>query len=388
VQQRGDHHGVRAPRQYRPLMARLGVELGVHAIRAVRIEGWPRPRTRVVEIECDVDHLDEAIGALREDVGAPRRIALAIAMPLLRAKRVALPALSADERRSILSLEPERFFAVRSEEIVPAVRADDDLVFAATNAHLTAWVAAVERLAPVDLVEPAPVALARALARMSIDQAVVVCDGREDGVGLIEIDGQRVTQARRLFGGLEQVAGALAAVTAVPRGAVIYIDPWNDDRVQALTRLLPSTSFLPLPAVFALSSLDAARARATVALDADIATLRAKAAPALALQTELATLGRRAQAIGEIENERADPLRVLLALSHQLPAGAFIRGIRGSGADWQVDGYAPNAATVITSLGAGHDFKDVHFLSAMNHAQVANQTYESFALAFRYVPSP
>ena len=46
------------------------------------------------------------------------------------------------------------------------------------------------------------------------------------------------------------------------------------------------------------------------------------------------------------------------------------------------------AATVLTSLGATHDFKDVHFLSAMNRAQVANQTYESFALAFRYVPSP
>jgi hypothetical protein len=422
-------------------MARLGVELGVHAIRAVRIEGWPRPRTRVVEIECDLDHLDEAVGALREHVGAPRRIALAIAMPLLRAKRVALPALSAEQRRNILSLEPERFFAVRSEEIVAAVRADQTLVFAASDTQLTAWVAAVERLAPVDLVEPAPAALARALARVSIDQAVVVCDGREDGVGLIEIQGQRVTQARRLFGGLDQVADALAAL---PRGAAIYIDPWSDDRVQALTRLLPSTSLLPLPAVadvagqfltaygaamgldrvppfaetlvsprhglavrarhrrdvgmavaacaiatvFALSSLDGARARSTLALDADIAALRAKAAPGLALQTELATLARRAHAIGEIESERADPLRVLLALSHQLPAGAFIRGIRGSGADWQVDGYAPNAATVITSLGAGHDFKDVHFLSAMNHAQVANQTYESFALAFRYVPAP
>jgi hypothetical protein len=81
-------------------------------------------------------------------------------------------------------------------------------------------------------------------------------------------------------------------------------------------------------------------------------------------------------------------LRVFLAMSERLPTGAFIRGIRGSGADWQVDGYAPSAATVITNLGAGHDFQDVHFLSAMNRAQVGNQSYESFSLAFRYVPTP
>jgi len=419
-------------------MARLGVELGVHAMRAVRIEGWPRARARVVEIECDLDHLDEAVRALGEHVGTVRRIALAIDLPLLRAKRVALPALSADERRNILSLEPERFFAVRSDAIVSAVRADDGLVFAASEAQLTAWVSCLERLAPVDLVEPGPVALARALAEAAIDAAVVVCDRADHGVGVVEIAGGRVTRARRLFGELGRVGNVIGDARTV------YVDPWSDARAQALAQVLPSASLAAVPTigdvtgafaaaygaalglervpafaetlvsprhgrairarhrravgtaalacaaatVFAVSSLDAARTRATRALDADIATIRAKAAPALALQTELATLARRSQAIGEIEVERADPLRVLLALSQRLPAGAFIRDIRGSAADWQVDGYAPNAASVITSLGAGHDFSDVHFLSAMNRAQVANQTYESFALAFRYVPAP
>jgi hypothetical protein len=423
-------------------MARLGVELGVRAMRAVRLDGWPRSGTRVVEIECDLDHLDDAVAALQEHVGSGiGRVALAVDLPLLSTKRVTLPALSADERRNILALEPDRFFAVRSDTVVPAVRADDGLVFAAAESPLAKWVAAMGRLGPVDLVEPAPAALARALGRVSIEDAVVVCDGRDAGVGLVEIEAGRVTRARRLFGDLDRVAAALADVA---RGAAIYVDPWSDDRVQAFARVLPSASFLPLPAiadvagqfltaygtavgldhvppfaetlvsprhgrairarhrrdlgiavaacalatVFALSSLDASRVRATRALDADIATLKVKAAPALALQTELATLSRRAGAVGDIEAERADPLRVLLALSRQMPAGAFIRGIRGSGGDWQVDGYAPNAATVLTSLGATHDFKDVHFLSAMNRAQVANQTYESFALAFRYVPSP
>ena len=65
-----------------------------------------------------------------------------------------------------------------------------------------------------------------------------------------------------------------------------------------------------------------------------------------------------------------------------------MRGLRGSGTDWQLDGYAPNAARVLAKLGAGPEFRDVHFLSAMNRAQIGNQSYESFALAFRYVPAP
>lgn len=81
-------------------------------------------------------------------------------------------------------------------------------------------------------------------------------------------------------------------------------------------------------------------------------------------------------------------LSVLLALSRQLPAGAFVRGIRGSGSEWQLDGYAPNASSVIARLGAAPEFKGVHFLSAMNHAQVGHQSYESFALAFRFVSAP
>jgi hypothetical protein len=77
-----------------------------------------------------------------------------------------------------------------------------------------------------------------------------------------------------------------------------------------------------------------------------------------------------------------------LALSRQLPAGAYLRGLRFAGADWQLEGYAPNAAQLIAGLGAAPGFKDVHFLSATNRAQIGDRTYESFALAFRYGPAP
>jgi hypothetical protein len=429
-------------------VTRLGVELGPHAIRAVlvgaRLAGWRSPpHNRALDVEWDPQHPEDAIQALQEQVGTPRRIAVAVDLPLLITKRVKLPAVSAAERRDILRVEPDRFFAVRSDGIVPAVRIDDDLVFAANEARLGSWTAALERIAPVDLVEPTPHALARVLARDSITDAVVLLDQAPSGLSLIEIVGGRVARARRLFGDLD-AAATLAGDWARSAPRAVYASLSTDDRTQVLRSLLGDIPLQPLPAmagvpsaflaaygatlgigldldvagtlispkqsraiqgrrhralgvaalaaaaalVFALLSLDAARARATRELDASLVTLRQQAQPALALAAELESLTRRQQAIRSIEAQRPDPLQVLLALTRGLPPGAFIRGIRGTGPDWQVDGYAPNAANVLTALGTASELKDVHFLSAMSRLEFRNQPYESFALAFRFVSAP
>src|SRR2546426_1502925 len=191
------------------MMARLGVELGARALRGVRLEGWLRLRARVVEVDCDPASPAEAVDALRHHLGPARRIAIALDVPLLFIKRLKLPPLGEPEKRNILRLEPERFFPVRAEEIVPAVRGDDDLVFAAKEALLAAWVAALEELAPVDVVEPGPLALARALAQVQLMGAVVLIDGQADGIGVVEIREGRVTHARRVFGALDDAAAAL-----------------------------------------------------------------------------------------------------------------------------------------------------------------------------------
>jgi hypothetical protein len=403
------------------------------------LTAWPERRVQAVEVPFDPDQPDDAVTALRALVGTPRRIAVAIDLHLLRTKRLTLPALSAAERRSIVQLEPERFFAVRGEELVPAVRTGDDLVFAASAPSLARWVDAIERIAPVDLVEPTPVALARVLPN-----ALVLFDGDDAGIAVAEIREATVTRARRLFGTVPQLAAALQAADIPALGTTtVYLDPWTDERRAALAALCPGASLEPLPALasvagpfsaaygaalgmedaphvaetlispahgtainrrriralavaitacaaaalFALLSLDTRRDRAVRDLEAATATLTASAAPALAMQTELATLARRAEAMRAINGERPDPLRVLRALSTALPAGAFVRQIRVAGPDWQVDGYAPNASAVLTALGSGAEFRDVHFLSAMNRAQIANRQYESFALAFRFVPA-
>jgi Tfp pilus assembly protein PilN len=424
------------------MIARLGVELGARSLRGVRVEGWLRPRARVVEVECDPANPAEAVEALRQHLGPARRIAVALDVSLLFMKRVKLPPLSESEKRNILRLEPERFFPVRAEDIVPAVRGDDDLVFAAKEAPLATWVAALEELGPVDMIEPGPLALARALAQVQLTGAVVLLDGQADGIGVVEIREGRVTSARRVFGALDDAA----AVLLQNGGAVgaIYLTPWNEDRVRALGALLPEAIVKPLPTVaevvgpflpaygaalgigtkpnipatlispelgaritarwwrqlglavaagiaalvFAVASADAWRARATRGLEASLQSLQEQAAPALTLQNQLQTLSREAQAIRQSERERPDPLGVLLALSKHLPAGAYLRGVRWSGAEWQIDGYAPNASGLVAQLGAAPEFKGVRFLSATTRGAVGDRTYESFALAFRYAPAP
>ena len=423
-------------------MGSLGIELGARALRGVRLEGWYRPQARVVEVEWDPDNPTEAVGALRQHLGPAQRVAMTLDLPLLFVKQVKLPPLSEAEKRNILRLEPERFFAVRAEELVPAVRGDDDLVFAAREAPLASWVAALQELGPVDVIEPGPVALARALARAQLTAAVVLLDGQGDGVGVVEIRDGRVTRARRVFRELEDATAALRE-NGVATGT-IYLTPWNEDRVSVLGALLPETVVRPLPAVadvvapflpaygaalaigtkpifartlvspelgarvtarwrralvlavaagigalvFALASADAWRARATRELETGLQSLRQRAAPALALQSQLEALGREAQAIRQIERGRPDPLGVLLALSKQLPAGAYLRGMRWSGAEWQIDGYAPNASRLVAQLGAAPEFKEVRFLSATTRAALGDRTYESFALAFRYAAAP
>jgi hypothetical protein len=388
------------------MMARLGLELGARVIRGVRVDGWPRRHTSVFEIAYDRSHKDDAIRALEVHTNGVRRIAVAIDLPLLFAKRVKLPALSAAERRNILLLEPERFFADRSLGVVPAVRADCDLVFAVQDEPLAEWVRALEGIAPIDLIEPAPVALARALGHAGITDGVVdLGDGAH-----MELSGGRVVAARRVFGGQDSAHTATITVPAIGNvpaaflpayGAALtgdapvafaetLVSPTHEKAITGRKRreLATATAACVLALVFALTSLDSWRSRAADEIAASLPALKQQAAPALALETELEAHAQRSRAIREIEAERPARLSVLLALSRQLPPGAFVRGVRGSGNDWQLDGYAPNASNVIARLGAAPEFKDVHFLSAMDHAQVGHQSYESFALAFRFVSAP
>ncbi len=140
--------------------------------------------------------------------------------------------------------------------MVSAVRVEDGLVFAAPAAALARWVTAIERIAPVSLVEPTPFALARALtgARRSGSgtrtDALVLFNGQGAGIAVAEIRDSRVTRARRLFGTVAQIAAALAADGFAGDAATpVYLDPWSEERRADLASLFPSVPLEPVPGI-------------------------------------------------------------------------------------------------------------------------------------------
>ena len=420
------------------MSGRIGIELGARTLRGVRLADWRGGPMRTVEIEWDRDNPGDAVEALREHLGPRGRIVVAVDLPLLFVKQVKLPPLEAAEKERILRLEPERFFAVRGEDIVAAARADDNLTFAAREAPLAAWVTALEGLGSVEAIEPGPAALVRALAHGGVTDAAVLWDAHPDGVAVVVVRDGRVALVRRVFGDVEAAARALGDGAPVPPR--VYLSPWSEARARTVATCLPGTTPVALPAVsdvatpflpalgaamaidgprastgslapvdlatrigarrrralavaavmcvaalvFAVSSVDAWRARALRALEAGLPALRERAAPALALQNEIQAATREVEAIRRVALQRPDPLQVLAALSSRLPAGAYVRSLRSAGRDWQIDGYAPNAAQLLALLAGTPQLEDVRFLSATTRVTIGDRTYDSFALAFRF----
>lgn len=420
---------------------RLGIELDLDVIRAVRVPPGRGP-IQVMETGWDPERPEDAVQVLREELGRVAHVSVALAMPLLLVKRLKLPPIPAPDRAAILQLEPQRFFAVRLEDLVAAVRDEDDLVFAAREAPLTHWLTALEALGPIYRVEPSPLALARALGEGRVTDTVVLLDGaaKGAGVGLVEIRSGRVTQARRLYGELSDAAAALSNGDTSP--VAVMVEPWDEDRARALADRLPAATPGPLPSVFdvspsflpaygaargadhslaytlmpdylrtgirrrrrrdlllaglaalmalvfAITSVLAWRERSARAIEAEIQALRGRADEALALQTQFETMNRQANAIASVGAQRAAPLSVLLALSKRLPPGAYLRSLRATGGEWQIEGHAGKAAQLIQVLGAAPEFRGVRFLTATNRIQVDERSYETFSLAFRFVPAP
>ncbi len=421
----------------------LGLELGPRAIRAVHRSGFPGSKIRTMEVSWDPENPTEALAALRAHLGPARHVAAAVDLALLHVKRVPLPPLGLEEKRRILDLEPDRFFAVRGTEMAFAVREDDDMVFAVREPLMTAWVEALASLGRLERIEPAPVAVARAIGRARTETALVLRDGSGDGVEALRLGEGRLLWARRLYGALPEAAESLGraldlAAESEPVGAV-YLIPWDDDAGRELAARLPSGDVRPAPGLpeldtaylaaygaardagrgwresllvpdlerrivrrqrtrlataavicaaatlFALFSLEAYRSRAESMLEGHIAELRSRAAPALTLQERARALSERSQAVSEIEAARPDLLRALLELSERLPEGAWIRSIRAAGDDWEIDGYARDAAALIPLFENDPRFEDVRFRSATSRAQIGSETYENFSLALRVV---
>jgi Tfp pilus assembly protein PilN len=416
--------------------ARLGVELGPELVRAVRLDGWGR-RLQILELHWDPTHPAQMVAELRESLGPAARLAVTVDLSFLFAKQVRLPQLSAVEKRRILTLEPERFFPVRGEELVLAARDEDNLVFAARASVLGSWLEALEAIGAVELVEPSPVSLARIVGKVDSGDVMILMQGNDQGVGIAEIGAGRVRRIRRTSDPSE-LATAVAETAKMTRQ--IYLRPLNGNaawhplgaaldvgELPSIAGVAPShlaaygaalgigsgldEALLPtelarritrrrrralslgctacvLALVFALLSLDEFRSRTLRRLEAESAPLHQPAERTLALQRQADILRQEAQSVAALKAERLDPLLALAALTRRLPPGAYLTALRATGRDWQIDGYAREAAPLVGRLEEDAWFDNVHFLTATSRTRMDGKLYESFSIALRLVPAP
>jgi hypothetical protein len=420
------------------MSATIGLELGAELIRAVRVEGWGRTRVRTFEQRWDPSQPVEAVAALRESLGKAGRIAVTVDLSFLFAKQVRLPAVPTSEKRRILTLEPERFFPVRGEDLVLAVRGEDNLVFAVRTSMIGPWLEALEAIAPVELVEPSPVSLARAVGLSNPGGSTILTQEQDEGVGFAEIEAGRVRRIRRIRSDPAELAAAVAA-TAPGR---VYLRPLNGNRgwlpktgmqmegageLPSVGGVAPShlaaygaalglggsldEALLPaelsdriirrrrrsrglaamacvLAVVFAMLSLDQFRSRTLRKLDAEIARVRERGEGALALERQADAISRETRAVASVEAGQVDYVGALAALTRRLPSGVHLQVLRSTGLEWQIDGYAREAAPLVSRLEEDPRFKDVHFLTATSRVPLDGKIYESFSIALRLVPAP
>ena len=382
------------------MTSRIGLELTEERIRAVtvsRISGVP---DKTFEIRWDSRDPRDAVALLRQQLGEVSEIALSIGLAFTHVKHVKLPPVAPDERRGILTLEPDRFFPIESGEIVVATSGDSDLVFAADSSTVESWVAAFEAWAPVTVVEPASQSLARALRKAGVKSGAFEMPSAKGERGVVEVADGEVTTVRRVDAtetreNLREAptVRGIAAEFLPAFGSALGFDAPLDgmlftpaalSRVRGRRRinLVRSAINMTLALAFAVAAIDRSRTRVLEREQEEISALGTKAEGPAALQGRLAKLDMEASAATSASSAHSDPVAVLAAISRRLPHDAVVMSVRADGDEWQIDGTAGNASNIVPSLDADPALENVRFLSASSHFSERNRTYETFSVAF------
>lgn len=390
---------------------RLAVELTPTHVRALVASSWRDAALRTVEVAWSPDDPGGGIAALRGAVGPVESVAVAVGLGLLQVAGVALPPTTDEVRERIVALETERWFPLAGAPSGPPVLVScmapgGAVAFAAAAPALERWCAALESLAPVVRVEAAPVALARALRRVpgGPSQATYAIPLDHDDRGMVTVRDGRVTAARRIPAHLDDAPGLpLPIAHGVPPthlaawGALLGEDegvvgtlatPARRARFVARRRRRLAVAVVAATAGIALAlvSADRWRERTLQALQDDVASRRAAAAPgelALAaraqLEAEFALLARAGGA-------RDGTLGALAAISSALPRDAVVLNAHAVGGEWELDGTASNAAALVPLLDRDGRFEQVRLRSASSRFRDGGRTRETFALSLRVRP--
>ena len=376
-----------------------GVEIGAERVRAVvRGRGGA---LRTFEMSFAPDRLDEIVAQLAAAAGDVRSIGLAIGLAHLHVKQVKLPPVAQDARRKMLSVEPERWFAVPAgAPTAVSLTENGEIALGADGALIDACAKAFAKWAPVQRVEAAPLALARALRAAGHRTATAALDAGIGEVGFIETaDGvlRTVRRARAadlaaspaslsMAPGLDPAFGvALGAAIGFDGavGAMLLTPTLEKGFVSAQRRTLVTWAAAAAAALLAIVwAAGASRERQLTALDTALVTSRAEATTGSALALRAMSVDRELAAIRTTTSARPDVLTALAALGVRLPVEAIAQRVRVVGAEWQVEGNAKTAAAVLAALAAEPRFEKVRFLAPSNRFREGTVDRETFAIAF------
>lgn len=395
---------------------RIGLELLADRVRAVALDRWGRAPRETAEVSWDPMQPDAAVAELRQRLGKARSIGVAVGLAFLDVQRVALPPVRGDARRRMVALDPARVFPLREPVVVAladdappprATKADEERgepAFAVGREHVQRWVRAIERWAPVDSVESAPTALARALSvrggAPTDGERRLPAASQEDGV--VQVRGGRVVGVRRAPRWESDATpplstdatesretwlvalGAALGADAAPAAVQLLPDELAQGvlqrRAASITR---AAALCGLAVGVALAAADRQRERRASALDAALRAERPRAAAAESLQARLTATDASVRTAATVLARRAEPLVVLAAVGARLPDGSVVTGLRMDGDAWTVEGTARDAAALVPAFAADTRLADVRALAPSNRYVERGTPVETFAVAFR-----
>jgi len=377
----------------------VGIEIGAERVRAVVRSRSGRLRT--YELPFVPERLDEMVTQLSTAAGDVRGIGLAIGLAHLHVKQVRLPPVAHTARRQMLSVEPERWFAVQpGASTAVALTTEGDIALAADGTLVDACVRALSRWSTVRRVEAAPMALARALSAAGHASTSAALDAGAGEVGTIEIrDGvlRGVRRARATDLAAAPVSPSLAKdldpAFSVALGAVLGFDgtidamlltPWLERGFVAeqRRRVLAWATAAVLAVSTAGWAAGASRDRLLSALESDLVAARRTATTGVELSSRALVIDRELAAISTTTASRPDVVAAMAALGARLPAAAVAQRVRVVGNEWQVEGNAQTAAAVLAALAAEPAFEKVRFLAPSNRFRDGTADRETFAIAF------
>ena len=376
-----------------------GVEIGAERVRAVvRRRGGT---LHTYEMAFAPERLDDMVAQLAAAAGDVRSVGLAIGMAHLHVKQVRLPPVAHDARRRMLTVEPERWFAVPAgSPTAVSLTPNGDIALGADGALVDACATAFAEWAPVRRVEAAPVALARALNAAGHRSTTAALDAGSAEVGLIEMhDGALRTVRRARAADLvaspasPSAAPGLDPTFSVALGAAIGFDGTINTMlltptlergfVSARRRNLIMWACAAAAAVLTVVfSAGLSRERLLSAIETELASARRQARTGSGLALRAMSIDRELAAITTTTSARPDVSVALAALGARLPLEAVAQRVRVVGAEWQVEGNAKTAAAVLAALAAEPQFGKVRFLAPSNRFREGTVDRETFAIAF------